>query len=155
MTVNLEMYKGFLPDDIYKIVLENVPIVCVEAVITDERGYLLGKRTNEPEKGLFGVIGGRIHRGESLEAGLARELEREAEITSFEHEFVAHDSLYGLTSEFGVPYHVISHIYRINTNQEPRITDENSEFKYAQEVDASWAPNAVRIVEHVRRMHDD
>ena len=144
---------GYLPDETYRLILRSVPLACVEAAIVDEKRkeYLLGKRTRNPGKGMWGVIGGRVFRGESLEEALQRELEREAEIKKFNYQFVAHESLFAETSEVGEEYHVISHIYKITTDETPQITEENSEFKWFKRPESSWHHSATRIISQLQK----
>jgi ADP-ribose pyrophosphatase YjhB (NUDIX family) len=149
---------GKCSPEIWKIILENAPLVCVEAVITNNNfvmpKYLLGRRTQNPEKGLFGVIGGTVYRGESLEEALTRNLERETGIKKFNYQFIAHDSLTAENSEAGPGFHVISHIYKIKTNDTPQTTEENSEYKWFNSFRNSLvAPNAQRILSHVEKYY--
>jgi colanic acid biosynthesis protein WcaH len=50
-----------IPVDEYQKIVEQIPIVCVDAVIMNRKGqYLLVRRKNEPLKGEFWLPGGRI-----------------------------------------------------------------------------------------------
>jgi colanic acid biosynthesis protein WcaH len=53
-----------------------MPQVCVEVVLDTEAGILLAKRTNKPAKGEWFWPGGRLYKGEKLEAA-ARRVARE------------------------------------------------------------------------------
>jgi 8-oxo-dGTP diphosphatase len=53
------------------------PIVGVGAVIVDGERVLLVKRAHEPLKGQWSLPGGAVEVGESLEAGLVREVREE------------------------------------------------------------------------------
>ena len=69
---------GILPADEYQRILRCIPILCVDVVLTNERGqYLLVRRTNAPMKDVWWVPGGRVLKGESLEAALARKMREE------------------------------------------------------------------------------
>ncbi|MFC7078913.1 GDP-mannose mannosyl hydrolase [Halorussus caseinilyticus] len=61
-----------IPDDEWKSIVRNVPIVSVDLVVRHDGGVVLGKRTNEPAKGEWFVPGGRLHKNERLEDAVAR-----------------------------------------------------------------------------------
>jgi len=54
-----------------------LPIVSVEAVIVSDGALLFLRRNNEPVKGEWWFPGGRIHKGESIEDALRREIKEE------------------------------------------------------------------------------
>jgi colanic acid biosynthesis protein WcaH len=60
------MTDGFVPDEEWDVIVENVPLVSVDLVVDTPDGVVLGKRTNEPAKGEWFVPGGRVHKHESL-----------------------------------------------------------------------------------------
>jgi 8-oxo-dGTP diphosphatase len=53
------------------------PELCVGAVVIDAERLLLVKRGNPPGAGLWAVPGGRVERGETMEAAVAREVAEE------------------------------------------------------------------------------
>lgn len=59
-----------IPDQLYRKIVEVMPVPCVDAIVVRGKRFLLGKRIHKPAKGQWFVIGGRVLRGESLEAGL-------------------------------------------------------------------------------------
>ena len=69
--------SDFIPSSLYDQIVKLVPIVSVDAVIVINESLLLLKRNNSPAKGLWWFAGGRIHRGESLEQTLHREIKEE------------------------------------------------------------------------------
>ena len=66
--------NDFLPDLLYGQIVKRLPIVSVDALIVVDGALLLVRRNNEPVKGEWWVPGGRIHKGESLEEALRREI---------------------------------------------------------------------------------
>ena len=55
-----------------------LPVLCVDVIVENpDREYLLVKRTREPMKGRWWVIGGRVFKGESLAAAAARKVKEE------------------------------------------------------------------------------
>jgi len=65
----------------YQKIIESMPILCVDIIIMNSKGkYLLIKRANEPLKGEWWVIGGRVHKGETLEEAATRKVREETSL---------------------------------------------------------------------------
>ena len=56
----------YLPDKEYKKIITTMPIFCIDFLIRCEERYLLLKRVEEPMKGSYWVIGGRLRFKESI-----------------------------------------------------------------------------------------
>ena len=66
----------------YRQIVDVLPILCVDLVLSNTEGeYLLVKRNNAPLQGLWWVPGGRVFKGERLEVAAARKLEEELGLT--------------------------------------------------------------------------
>jgi colanic acid biosynthesis protein WcaH len=62
-----------LPKDMFATVVANAPLVAIDLIVEDLHGaVLLGLRNNPPAKGCWFVPGGRIRKGESLDAAFSR-----------------------------------------------------------------------------------
>lgn len=59
--------KEILPPDLYKIILDNIPVLCVDLVILKNKKVFLIKRKNKPCEGIYWVQGGRMYKNESME----------------------------------------------------------------------------------------
>jgi len=71
-----------IPSETYKIIQENVPIVCIDGIVKNDFGeYLLVKRLNEPLKDEYWIPGGRLLKNESLEQAIIRKMQEELGIT--------------------------------------------------------------------------
>ena len=57
----------FIPEDEYKKIMASMPIFCVDFVFRYKNKFLLIKRTQEPVKGVFWVIGGRLRFRETIQ----------------------------------------------------------------------------------------
>ena len=70
-----------LEKNLYKKIMESVPIICVDVIIINEKNqYLLVKRKNEPLKNKFWMVGGRLNKNELLIEGIKRKLKDEVGI---------------------------------------------------------------------------
>jgi colanic acid biosynthesis protein WcaH len=67
-----------IPAADYKKFLEQMPVVCIDAIIMNNNGqYLLIKRKNEPLKGDYWVPGGRLLKNETLNDAVLRKVKEE------------------------------------------------------------------------------
>ena len=66
-----------IPNDLYKEIISCTVNLCVDIFLQKEEKYLLIKRTQEPLKGDFWPIGGRIHKGETAEQAARRKIKEE------------------------------------------------------------------------------
>ena len=72
-----------IPEQDYKKIVEQIPIVCIDAVIMNQKGqYLLIRRKNEPLLGEYWVPGGRLLKNESLHDAVLRKVSQELGIES-------------------------------------------------------------------------
>lgn len=72
-----------IPDKDYRRIIEQLPIICVDAIIiNDKKQYLLVRRKNEPLKGEYWVPGGRLFKNESLQDAVKRKVRQELGIES-------------------------------------------------------------------------
>lgn len=63
----------FLSKDSFSSLIASAPLVSIDVVVLNEQGQaLLGSRLNKPAKGYWFVPGGRIQKGETLEAAFER-----------------------------------------------------------------------------------
>jgi len=68
-----------IPKSLYKQIQDSIPIVCVDAVISNSEGNLyLKKRYDEPFKNLYSVIGGRVFKEEPVYDALMRHIKDES-----------------------------------------------------------------------------
>ena len=57
----------FIAEEEYKKIIKTFPVFCVDFLIKCQDKYLLIKRTDEPVKGVYWVIGGRMYFKETLQ----------------------------------------------------------------------------------------
>ena len=132
-----------LPADEYKKIIEVLPILCVDVVVRSKNGQcLLIKRANEPLKGVWWVIGGRVMKGETLEQAAVRKVREEAgmNVCSVKpigyYEDVSEMNPLGLSS----PQHSVSVVFsaRFDDHQQVRLDSQSTEWKYSDELPAGF-----------------
>jgi len=76
--LSMTKFPEHIEDNLYRTIVENVVIVCVDIILTtDENSFLLLRRVNEPAKGEWWLPGGRINKGETVEQAFRRKLKQE------------------------------------------------------------------------------
>ena len=66
-----------LSDQIYQTIISNSVNLCTDIFLYHKDKILLVRRTQEPCKGIFWPIGGRIHKGETAEQASRRKIKEE------------------------------------------------------------------------------
>lgn len=130
--------------DKYSEIIKDLPILCVDVIVCNSKGkYLLIKRTNEPMKDKWWVIGGRVHKGETLKEAAIRKVKQEVGIEARNAQPIGYFELVMGTNPFGLPfkYHAISVVFKIHINESQKIKlDNQSEaFKFAKELPADFS----------------
>jgi len=132
-----------IPTEQYNQIIEVLPILCVDVVITNTGGeYLLIKRANQPRKGQWWVIGGRLLKGETLEEAVVRKVLEE---TSLRVEAVSPIGYYEALSQenpFGLApcLHAVSVVFSavVDGGQPIRLDDQSLDWRYAKELPAEF-----------------
>ena len=97
-------------------VIETMPIVCVDALIINEKNqYLLVKRTNEPLKDEYWLPGGRLHKNELLEESIKRKVREELGVDGKIIKLIGHfEEFFDKTSQqTNKNFHAISFVFLI------------------------------------------
>lgn len=68
---------GFVPKPLFKKIRRNVPLPTVDALIMKDGRLLLVKRTQEPMKGRWWFVGGRVNKNEKLTHAVRRKVREE------------------------------------------------------------------------------
>ena len=61
-----------VPEKLYEQILENMPVFCVDMILFHKKKVLLVKRREEPEKGSWWLVGGRVYKNESVTDAVKR-----------------------------------------------------------------------------------
>jgi colanic acid biosynthesis protein WcaH len=132
-----------IPTKRYQQIIEVLPILCVDVVITNTRGeYLLIKRANEPRKGEWWVIGGRLLKGETLEGAAIRKVREETSLKVGTlhpigyYEAVSQENPFGLAPRL----HAVSVVFStaVDDGQPIRLDDQSLDWKYSKELPADF-----------------
>lgn len=126
-----------IPSEKYKKIIEVLPILCVDIILRNSKGeYLLVKRANEPLKGHWWVIGGRVHKGETMEQAAIRKVKQEVSLDISSLDLIGYyEEVFG-ENPFGINngYHTVSIVFSasINENQSVKLDLQSAEWKYSK-----------------------
>lgn len=128
-----------LDTDLYRTIVDVMPIVCVDLVVRLEgKRVLLVKRANEPAKDEWWLPGGRILKGETLETAAHRKALEELGTDVWELQPLGYYERHWATSPFGLKsgHHTISFVFQTNIlDGTPVILDNQSkEWRFADEL---------------------
>lgn len=118
----------FIPEELYKKILELAPIACVDIVVRSPQGILLVKRTNEPANGQWWFPGGRIFKHETFRVAAARKLKEEIdlEVVPEKLQLVGVGETDFDTGPFGVSsVHTINVVMTISLEEVPSLQVDN------------------------------
>lgn len=133
----------------YKEIHRNVPVVCVDIVITNGKEFLLMKRKNQPEKGRWWLPGGRVLKNESLKDAVARFLKKEAGIRRKAAHFLGFQELFFSPGYFpGINAHTIGFVFKakISANSGIFLDEQHSEAKWFSVINRFWHPYVKRFL---------
>lgn len=126
-----------IPDEIYKTILENVPIICVDGLVLNDKGqFLLLKRKNPPLKGEWFVPGGRLLRGESLKVGFIRKMREELGISVVPIVLLGFYEEHYEDGPLGCDTHSVSAVFLATYRlyQKIKLDHQSSEWKFSFEL---------------------
>lgn len=128
-----------IPVEHYKEIVEVLPILCVDVIIKNHNEeYLLIKRVNEPLKGQWWVIGGRVLKGEGLEQAAKRKAKEEVGLEINNVQSIGYYEDVSGTNPFdsGTPLHSISVVFStiIEDQQMVMLDYQSSDWKYSNEL---------------------
>ena len=110
-----------ITESLYREIISVLPIICVDVVIRNKSGkVLLARRKNEPIKGHWWVVGGRILSGESAhQAGIRKTLE-ETGLKINELRFLGfYEDVYDKNAfDIPKPYHTLSLAFETQLSSE-------------------------------------
>lgn len=146
----------FIPDDDFKLILDSVPIICVDILPFGDNWtqVLLAKRNFEPNKGQWRSTGGRVLKRESIEEAAVRQARQELGIDiNFDKMIFG-----GVISEVwdnsiyeGVGYHAITIYYGFLLEQEAsiHIDNQHSEYRWFDNTDPNIEPEIQERVQNI------
>ena len=120
---------NFIPSTLYDQIMQLMPIPSVEAVIIMKGSLLFLRRKNNPASGQWWFAGGRIHKGESFEETLHREVKEETGLEIESYRFIK------AYSRVFPQRHDITIVYLCNCKDSKiKLDSEHSEYKLFKKI---------------------
>ena len=110
-----------ITESLYREIFSVLPIICVDVVIRNKSGkVLLARRKNEPIKGHWWVVGGRILSGESAHQACIRKTLEETGLKINELRFLGfYEDVYEKNAfDVPEPYHTLSLAFETQLSSE-------------------------------------
>lgn len=139
-------FAGKIPLALYEVITDSIPIPSVEAIIPEDNSLLFLKRNNNPAKGYWWFPGGRIRKGETLEAALYREVKEETGLEVIENKFV------NVYSRIFDERHDITIAYLCKCKEDKIVlNDEHSEYRYFKSLPKTIHPYLIQTIHDLRK----
>lgn len=124
---------ALIPNKLYKKIVELVPILCVDVILTYKDQYLLVKRATEPLKDEWWIVGGRALKGEKTIDAARRKCKEEVGLNVSQLKMVGvYEDSYE-RSVWGVPTSSVSVVYKGNVSHlTPQLNNTLSDMKFAK-----------------------
>lgn len=123
-----------LKDSDYLLVIRNAPLVSIDFLVMHDGKALLGLRRNKPAQGKWFVPGGRILKGETVAAALARVSKAEFGQLVMEATLAGVDDHFYLDNALGVDdvtTHYVVLVFVVNAPEiHPEPDSQHSEFRW-------------------------
>lgn len=132
-----------IPTEKYTEIISVLPILCVDVVIQNIQGeYLLVKRINEPKKGHWWPVGGRVLKGETIKEAVIRKIKEETSLNVKTVQPIGYFELITDANPFNLPfqYHTVSIVFvaAIEDHQKVKLDKQSAEWKYANQLPADF-----------------
>ncbi len=132
------MKEKLLPLKKYRELFKISPICTVDILFfnKDMTKILLFKRINEPLKGIYFSIGGRLLKNETFSDGAVRQGMREAKIKIIKNKLIwggVQEEIHPNSIFDGISYHAVAifYAYLVDENKfKPNMDDQHSEYKW-------------------------
>lgn len=106
-----------IEEELYKKIVDSVPLLCVDVILRHKDKYILVKRDNDPLKGFWWVCGGRVLKGESVWEASMRKVKEDTGCIVDSLELVGiYEDTYS-ESAFGVPTATTSIVFTATTDE--------------------------------------
>ena len=130
------MDTGFIPEEEYLKIVKSVPIFCVDFLIRCGNKNLLLKRTQEPLKDTYWVIGGRMNMRESMDDLAVRIQQREIGRHINNRKLIGFSNYFHPEVENPRSMHNPTLLYLVKTEEmfEPNIDDTHSDYIWTEKL---------------------
>jgi len=134
-----EKMQNLIPIELYEKIMENMPVFCVDIIISQDKKVLLVKRENEPCKDQWWVPGGRLYKNEKTCDAAIRKAKEE---TNLDVEIIKQVGFYELMLKEAIPKvktgthnPVIVYLLKTKSSQEIHLDEQSSNYKWINKIE--------------------
>ena len=135
----------FIPENIYKEFLKNMPIFCIDFLINYKDEFLLLKRNEEPLKGIYWLPGGRLKKNETLDKFSHRVQSREIRIYFKNYSIIGFSNFLFKESINSRATHTPTLLFEITVQNKftPNIDKTHSEYRWSKDLPSLLIKNLI------------
>jgi colanic acid biosynthesis protein WcaH len=138
----MDVHDEFVPAETFGNCLAHLPQVCVEVVVSHDDGVVLARRTNEPAAGEWFWPGGRLYKGEQLEAAAERIAREELGLAiTVKRQLSVHAHFWDTASVAGADSrHTVNVVFLVSPEDDLNITldSQHDDWKLVHSLDPSF-----------------
>lgn len=141
--------KRFIPDKLYRQIIAQVPVACVDVAIVARGAVLLLKRKDPPAKGQWWVPGGRVLKGEMMRDTAARKAREEAGVACHVGPIIHTAETIFPDGPGGIPIHSINScffLYPVDPDFKPKLDTHHGDYKWVCSIPKGLHPYVVRCL---------
>jgi colanic acid biosynthesis protein WcaH len=138
-----------IPWNLYKQIIGNVPIACVDIAIVARGAVLLVRRKDAPAKGQFWLPGGRVLKGEMMKDAAARKAREEVGVECHVGPIVHTAETIFPDGPGGISVHSINSCFFMYPTQpdfEPALDDHHEDLKWIRRIPRGLHPYVERCL---------
>ena len=143
------MSTDFIDHDLYRQILQSMPIACVDVAIVAEGKVLLVRRQDDPAKGQWWVPGGRVRKGETLKEAARRKAQEEVGLACHVGPIIHTDETIFPDGPYGVAIHSINtcfFLYPESNATAIQLDEHHEDAKWVDTIDADLHPYVRRCL---------
>ena len=139
--------NNFIPEKIYKIFLENMPIFCIDFLYECKNEYLLLKRVEEPLKDIFWLPGGRLRLNETIADCALRIQERETGKFIKDYQLVGFSNYFFEISQNARAIHTPTLLFKIKIEKKfvPILDNSHSAYIWTKKLPKKFTTNLINF----------
>lgn len=145
----MAVQNAFIPREIYNIILENVPIACIDIAVVAKGRVLLVKRKDPPAVGEWWVPGGRVLKGEMMRDAALRKAREEVGIACQAGPIIHTAETIFPDGPGGIPVHSINScffLYPVEQDFECRLDNHHQEYQWVGAIPDGLHPYVERCL---------
>ena len=133
--------KEKIPYDIYREIIEKVPIPCIDLIVHDKEKVLLVKRRDHPAQNEWWLPGGAVYKNEKLEEAVLRKAKEELGLdVEIQRKLGVYEFMWdkGMFPDSKTGIHIIVVVFIVkpaNKNQKIKLDETSSDFKWIDKIE--------------------